>query len=420
MPSESDKPIAARLGASRTQRWTRIGGVITACALLAGVIVRENRQINNRWSSLLTGNPRTGAEVFEAKGCASCHSPSGVAEGRAPDLGSDIMSRSRPDQLVTAMWNHAPQMWKQMHEARIHYPTFTEREMAHLLSYLYTVRYVGEPGDPSKGRVLFQAKGCSSCHVVSGEEGSPAMNRTVLSPGVTVVGWATAMWNHPAPGEGQDRPAFHDREMIDIFSYVRGGRLAQKIDGRLLNADFAGGWKVFRDKSCLACHSIKDEAGRIGPELGPAHELPPTVLQLAGSIWNHSPTMFEAMEHLRIERPRFQENEMADLVAFLYSFRYAEPGGSAGLGQVLFVSRGCSQCHGAEAQGIGKAPGLRGHEKHFTSVSMAADLWNHGPTMFRHAEELGLPWPHLAENDIGSLIAYLNTSPANRSELTSN
>jgi hypothetical protein len=31
--------------------------------------------------------------------------------------------------------------------------------------------------------------------------------------------------------------------------------------------------------------------------------------------------------------------------------------------------------------------------------------------MYRRTRDLGLPWPLLAENDVGDLIAFLNTSP---------
>ena len=90
---------------------------------------------------------------------------------------------------------------------------------------------------------------------------------------------------------------------------------------------------------------------RVGPELGTGGKLPATVLELAGSMWNHSPGMLKQMEHLRIQRAIFREPEMADLLAFLYSFRYAEPGGSPKVGEVLFTGRGCNRCQGGWRQG---------------------------------------------------------------------
>ncbi len=33
------------------------------------------------------------------------------------------------------------------------------------------------------------------------------------------------------------------------------------------------------------------------------------------------------------------------------------------------------------------------------------------PSMYKRARNLGLPWPLLAETDVGDLITYLNTTP---------
>src|SRR6266542_2141074 len=134
------RPLRARL-------WIRIILAIAAVGLLFAVLLWERRQSQNRWSSLVAGSPRTGAELFQTKGCASCHSPGAGQARQAPDLAADESGKSRPDQLVTVMWNHAPQMWERMQAQKIVPPAFSEREMADLLAYVYTLRYVGEPGN---------------------------------------------------------------------------------------------------------------------------------------------------------------------------------------------------------------------------------------------------------------------------------
>ena len=93
------------------------------------------------------------------------------------------------------------------------------------------------------------------------------------------------------------------------------------------------------------------------------------------------------MQERGLTRPSFDGQEMADLVAFLYSVRSAEPGGSPRLGEVLYAGRGCDRCHGARAEGTGRGPGLRGRGKRFTSISFAAALWRHGPHIYGRARE---------------------------------
>ena len=411
MASASDGSRDGQTRPPTRRLWIRISIAIAALALLIAVLNSQRARWTGRWSTLSAGRPQIGSELFRTKGCSGCHAPGEGVAARAPDLAAESSSRPGPDELVTVMWNHAPKMWERMQEQKVAPPTFNQQEMADLLAYLYTLRYVGETGDAARGARLFESKGCQACHAVRGKGGNRSKDLSTLGATATSVGWATAMWNHPEIDGEHERPRFEGREMIDIFSYVRGGSIGPQVDRFLLNANFGRGWRVFREKSCVACHSVKDEAGRVGPELGPGRELPGTVLQLAGSIWNHSPGMWKQMEHLRIQRATFREPEMADLLAFLYSFRYAEPGGSANLGQVLFAGRGCDRCHGRLATGTREAPALRGSGKNFTSVSMAAALWRHGPAMYRRAQDLGVPWPMLAEKDVGDLITFLNTAP---------
>ena len=399
--------------ARRERHWLslalRIAFAVAALVLLIAVLRWEEKRTTNRWSTLVEGSPRAGAKLFEARGCSSCHTGAAAAPG--PNLAVETTTHPGPDHLVTAMWNHAPQMWERMREAGVVQPAFTQQEMADLLAYLYTLRYIGAGGDQKNGERLFAEKGCISCHNVRGKGSRASKDLATVGSAATAVGFATAMWNHPKARGASQRSRFDGAEANDVLTYVQGGGVARQLDSQLVAADFQRGWTVFREKSCIACHSVKDEAGHLGPELGPARQLPATVAQLAGSIWNHSPAMWDAMEHLRIQRPTFAEREMADLIAFLYSFRYSEPGGSPKVGEVLFQARGCSRCHGPLGLGTKEGPELRGRGKNFTSVTMAAALWRHGPAMFRRTRDLGLPWPTLAENDVGDLITFLNTSP---------
>jgi len=398
----------------RSRRQLLVGWMLmalTASGLLVAVLRQEHATTRARGSPLRAGDPPTGAGLFQEKGCAHCHAVLGQGGRIGPDLGATTARNAGPEPFVTSMWNHAPRMWERMQGEHIEYPDLGHDDMAHLFAYLYTARYVDDEGDDGRGRGLFQDKGCANCHAVRGDGGRSATDLSASDDLAGPVDWARAIWNHvPVTSSDLDQPGFEGRDMNDLLAYVRGTRHSSP-GGRLPHGDPDHGWKLFREQGCTACHSVKDEAGRTGPRLGPASDLPPTIVQLTGSMWNHAPAMWRELEARGMKRPVLDAQQMADLFAFLYSCRYVEPGGSPKLGEILFVSRGCAHCHGQLAEGTSQGPGLRGRGRNFTAMTLAVGLWRHGPRMYRRAQQLGLAWPTLAEGDVGDLMTFLNTSP---------
>lgn len=388
---------------------------LVASALLAGVLWWERRHVPARWSDLAIGRPRDGEKLFQKKGCSRCHAVGGIGGTTGPDLGSGRFSRSRPDQLVVAMWNHAPAMWERMRAEKIEFPALESQEMSDVFAYLYMARSVNDAGDRTRGRRVYESKGCGACHGLPGvSTAGKARGLESLREAASPVAWAAAMWNHPSRLEGsEERPRFEAGEMSDLLAFARGDRPAGP-EQRLLGADPDRGWALFREKSCMTCHPLENDGGEVGVRLGPARALPPTVVQLSATMWNHSEGMSRAMQARGLVRPRLDGREMADLVAFLYSFRMMEPGGSPWLGQVLYEARGCSRCHGAKAEGTSFGPRLRGGGKSYTSISFATALWRHGPRMYERAQQLGFEWPGLVEGDVGDLITFLKSSSGGR------
>lgn len=386
-----------------------IAFALATSALLVAVLRWERRHAPARWTVLPVGSPREGEKLFQKKGCAHCHAVGGIGGTAGPDLGSGRTSRSRPDQLVVAMWNHAPRMWKRMQAERLDYPKLDDQEMADVFAYLFVARHEDEAGDAGRGRQLYETKGCTRCHSPHGRSDAPGGERA-SGKSASSVEWARAMWNHPPVTDdgGGEPPTFEGREMNDLLAFARGASVPGP-DRLLLAADADRGWRLFREKSCVACHSVKDETGKVGPQLGPGRELPATIVQLAGTLWNHSEAMSRAMQERGLTRPSFSGQEMADLVAFLYSVRTTEPGGSPRLGEVLYAGRGCDRCHGVRAVGTDRGPGLRGRGKRFTSISFAAALWRHGH-IYGRTRDTGQNWPELSEGDVGDLITFLNSS----------
>lgn len=389
---------------------------LVAVSVLITVLFWERQRTRERYSTFLAGDPHLGMHVFQEKGCAYCHAVNGTGGRLGPDLGATKQAKANLNQLVTAMWNHAPAMWKRMQAEKLVYPGFDEEEMAHLFAYLYEIRYVDEPGDISHGRQLFETKGCVQCHSIRGEggHGGPDLAQAGVD---TPIAWTQTMWNHAPEMEAHMReqklewPRFQGREMNDLLAFVREVCSGPRREYELLPADADRGAEVFQKKGCAACHSVKGEGGKGAPNLGPSGKLPPTIVQFAGAMWSHSPEMWQAMKKQKIERPTFEGKEMADLIAFLYRLRYFEPTGQALLGKTLFTERGCSRCHGERAEGTSQGPRLRRRAQVFTPVTLATALWQHGPKMYHHTQEMGLRWPTIEEKDVSDLVAFLNAPP---------
>ena len=102
-----------------------------------------------------------GRKVFEAKNCNQCHSIFERERKIGPKLKSSRFYGSFLD-IFSILWNHAPAMAVQMRREVLDRPTFSTTELNELVSFLYMLPYLGEPGDarrgdgPSRVKILFQ------------------------------------------------------------------------------------------------------------------------------------------------------------------------------------------------------------------------------------------------------------------------
>jgi hypothetical protein len=129
--------------------------------------------------------------------------------------------------------------------------------------------------------------------------------------------------------------------------------------------------------------------------------------QFAGMMWNHAPAMWTSMLSQGVARPQFTNKEMADLMAYLFTERYFEAGGSAERGRRLFAEKGCGSCHGG-----GQAPDIRRLRTVASPISMAAALWNHGPLMLANMQQRQVAWPRFGAGEIADLMDFLNRGAA--------
>lgn len=387
---------------------------LAAIGLLLAVIAWRRDSVRRHFTSFVTGDPSRGAQLFQEQGCRHCHAIYGEGGRIGPNLSSPLEGKQTIDDLVAAMWNHAPAMWERMEAERLPRPQLDEKDVSDLLAFLYVTRYLDEPGNALAGRKVFAELGCSQCHAVSGE--GPKVGPDLTSVGAdTPITWTQTMWNHAPQMELRMRgmkvawPRFEGSEMNDLLAYVRSVSTAVRREYKLLPASPDRGRRIFEAKGCAGCHSV-DGAPRGAPSLGPGSKAPTTIVQFAGAMWNHSPAMWRAMQEQHIQRPSFEAHEMADLIAYLYSVRYFTPPGSAQKGRVLFGARGCAGCHGASAEGSSLAPALRARGRSYSSITLATVVWQHGPEMHKNVAQLGKSWPQLKAGDVADLIAFLNAT----------
>lgn len=79
------------------------------------------------------------------KGCVFCHGPEGRGNSRGIDL--TPVSKRTIFGLVSAMWNHVPEMAKMVSEFNLAWPRFEKNEMKDLISFIQSLNgQAGKPG----------------------------------------------------------------------------------------------------------------------------------------------------------------------------------------------------------------------------------------------------------------------------------
>ena len=145
----------------------------------------------------------TGADLFQAKGCAQCHQGAQALEAKP---GGRTMN-----DLAAALWNHGNRL-------KGAGPQISNAEMRRLVGYLWVKQFFNHPGNASKGKQIFEAKGCGNCH----GKGAPDLAKGNLTPFQMVSG----LWTHgpemsKAMAKGKMQwPRFQGAEMSDLLAFL--------------------------------------------------------------------------------------------------------------------------------------------------------------------------------------------------------
>lgn len=402
--------------AHRRQFWFWMIAATIAVALLYFIARwREGGFEQGFSASFLTGDPASGARLYGAKGCAGCHPLDAPPRHGAPDLRTAPEGHASFNALVSAMWNHAPTMWLRMSAAKVKYPNLDQQDVADLFAFLYVVRYVDEAGSAARGEAVFRDKGCIRCHAVRGQGGTDGPDIAQVENADAPIVWAQMMWNHAlSMQERMQRqmlpwPRFQNAEMGDLLAYLRSVNTSPRRLFPLFPADVRRGRRLFRERSCIECHGMGSEGGKVASDLSRLPKMPRSVSQMAGVMWNHWPQMSEWSRQRKIRLPMLQGRDMADVIAYLYALRYFDEPGHSDLGRQVYLDKRCDRCHGTDGRGSSAGPNLVRRKGNFSVVTLATAMWRHGPRMYEEMQEQGIRWPKFRGREIDDLIAYLNT-----------
>jgi mono/diheme cytochrome c family protein len=361
----------------------------------------------------IPGDPIAGRRIFVERDCVRCHAIWGNGGTLGPDFALVGAGRSL-QQLAGMFWNHTPRMIETVRERGFQWTTFTEEELADIISYIYYVKLFDEPGDPTLGERWYQEQRCRECHAVGGEGGNGGPALDGYARYVAPIMLAQGMWNHWASMRARlsvervPMPTFLGREMADIQAYIRRRSTLRGRDLVFLPPpDPNTGRVLFVTKGCTRCHGPEGSGTAFGPDLRMATQRL-RVSEIAGALWNHASQMAQVMRSRGITFPRFRGTEMADVIAFLYYLRFYETGGDAQRGELLYTSKGCSSCHARDGESS-VGPDLSQSRAVLTPLGLATAMWDHAPAMYDLAQLQDAEWPLFEGDEMRDLSVFLRS-----------
>ena len=162
-----------------------------------------------RQSTFITTSGSHGEALFDSKGCKACHDASSLL------LRTSLDGRTLTD-VAAALWDHQPRM-------RTPPAHFEPNEMRELLSYLWANQFFSVSGSAERGKKIFVAKRCATCH------DDPASGAPDLSKRLEAVNGSTmvsVLWLHgpqmleQMKAKGIKWPRFEAKEMSDVIAYL--------------------------------------------------------------------------------------------------------------------------------------------------------------------------------------------------------
>ena len=366
------------------------------------------------FAQLLPEDPAKGARFFGSKECVKCHAFKGEGGKIGPDFGRVDLGDTQLE-LASKLLNHIPSMIVGMERQRMLRPNLTGEEFSDISAYLYFLKFFDEPGNPTRGRYVFNEKGCNNCHPLSGkgEEGEPGLDK--FPQNISPVFLSQMIWNHgpvmiaQMVKLGMKWPVFEGTEMMDLLEYIKMNAKGPKETAFITPGNPKEGKQVFVSKGCIRCHAVRGEGGKGGEDLGKrAKVFYQSLTQIASIMWNKGPTVLAKMAQTQTGLPKFTPKEMADLLAYLYFLHFIDEPGNVVNGKRIYIELGCSKCHGLDGRpGEFKQIDLSKYRKTANPMDMVAGIWNHGTEIETAMKEKGIRWPRFRKGELVDLLEFV-------------
>lgn len=182
----------------------------------------------------------------------------------------------------------------------------------------------------------------------------------------------------------------------------------------VIPGDARQGAELFSSLKCVNCHAVNGEGGRQAPDLGKKAGRDFTPAKLAGVMWNHAPSMWNAMEKAGIQKPSISTQQAADLFAYFFAARFFDRPGDAARGRQAFVSKGCAGCHDPKSAGASPARPVTEWDSLASPIDLAREMWNHASQMNETMAKQSRKWPQITAQELTDIVVYSQNLPGAR------
>ena len=314
---------------------------------------------------------KAGATIFSQQGCFACHTVHGQGGSIGPNLsniGAQGLSRAWLTQQIHDPKSHDPST------AMPAFDSLSSQQTGHLVDFLEslggsggassgsaapsssssepnTSRATGPSSDGATtaslvvaGRQLLRSQSCLSCHTVDGQGGNIGPNLSKEGTKEHPSQWLAQQIRNPKSHNATTvMPSFaqfSDQQVKELVAYLQslgtsdsqsdpGPASAESTDpntnsqadppdpnGSPLSGLVKQGQQLFQSQSCLGCHTVDGQGGKVGPNLSDEASKERSKQWLAQQLRNpksHDPqSIMPAFSTLR-------DQQVTQLVAYLQS-----------------------------------------------------------------------------------------------------